>query len=75
MQPGQSSISAVIGPIEVGWSTEAEWWGPGIRNALVMSNNAAGIPKYFLGTPRPIRTPAGALSARWIEQKSSMAVR
>jgi hypothetical protein len=66
LQPGQTSVSAVIGPIELGWSMESQWWGPGIRNALVMSNNAVGIPSYFLGTPSAVRTRAGALSARWI---------
>jgi hypothetical protein len=66
IQPGQSSVSALMGPIEIGWGTESQWWGPGIRNALIMSNNAAGIPAYFLGTPSPVRTRAGALSLRWI---------
>lgn len=66
LQGGQSSISVVAGPVEVGWGTQSEWWGPGIRNALVMSNNSAGIPAYFVTTPRPIHTRAGAFHARWI---------
>ena len=52
---GQSSIAADIGPLSIGASTENEWWGPGVRNALILSNNAAGFPKIFLRTARPIR--------------------
>jgi hypothetical protein len=65
-QPGQSAIIVDFGAATMGVSTESEWWGPGIRNALLMSNNAAGIPRWFVGTGRPVRTRAGALSARLI---------
>jgi hypothetical protein len=50
----------------VGASTENQWWGPGIRNAIVMSNNAEGIPHLFLRTTRPLTTPPGPVEARWI---------
>ncbi|MDP3769117.1 MAG: capsule assembly Wzi family protein, partial [Dehalococcoidia bacterium] len=63
---GQSSLTVSTGPVAVGASTENQWWGPGIRNAIVMSNNAPGIPHLFLRTTRPLRTPLGALEARWI---------
>ena len=63
---GQSSISADIGPLTLGASTENEWWGPGIRNALILSNNAPGFPKLFLRTARPVRTRFGDFEGRWL---------
>jgi hypothetical protein len=63
---GQSSIAADLGPVAVGASTENEWWGPGIRNALILSNNAPGFPKLFLRTARPIRTRVGDFEGRWL---------
>jgi hypothetical protein len=63
---GQSALYAELGPVETGFSNENEWWGPGVRNALIMSSNAPGIPKLFVRTARPIRTPIGAVEARYI---------
>jgi len=63
---GQSSITFDAGPVAAGASTEDQWWGPGIRNAIVMSDNAEGIPHLFLRTTRPVKTPFGDLEARWI---------
>lgn len=62
---GQSTLAADLGAVTVGLSTENEWWGPGIRNAIVLSNNAAGIPRAFVRTTRPIRTGVGTLEGRW----------
>jgi len=63
---GQSSVTVYAGAIAVGASTENQWWGPGIRTAIVMSNNAEGIPHLFLRTTRPLKTPLGPIEARWI---------
>src|SRR6185295_3864391 len=63
--PGQSTIGARFGAITAGISTENEWWGPGIRYAIILSNNAAGIPRAFVRTSRPVRTGIGVLEARW----------
>lgn len=63
---GQSSLTLDLGSIALGTSTENLWWGPGIRNALVMSNNAPGIPQVFLRTDRPLRTFAGSVEGRWM---------
>jgi len=63
--PGQSGIWYNTGPIELGATTENMWWGPGIRNAIVMSDNAAGIPRLELRTPKPINTRIGNFEARW----------
>jgi hypothetical protein len=66
IDPGQSTLALQSGSVAVGISTEAQWWGPGIRNAIVMSNNAPGIPHAFLRTRSPARTPLGAVEARWM---------
>src|SRR5437899_4220061 len=65
VSPGQSTLGLRVGAAVVGLSTENEWWGPGIRNAIVMSDNAAGIPRVFARTARPLRTPIGTLEGRW----------
>ena len=49
-----------------GFSNENEWWGPGIRNAIVLSNNAPGFPHLFLRTARPLETHFGSVEARWL---------
>jgi hypothetical protein len=64
--PGQTTIALRVRAMVVGASTEDQWWGPGIRNALVMSNNAAGIPHVFARTSAPIRTRVGHLEAKWL---------
>lgn len=62
---GQSGAWYDTGPVEVGVTTENMWWGPGIRNAIVMSDNAAGIPRVELRTSRPRHTAIGDFEARW----------
>mgnify|MGYP001090577448 CR=1 FL=1 len=56
---GQSFIKLDLGPMQLGWSNENIWWGPGKRNSLVMSNNARGFQHLTLNTRRPIQTPIG----------------
>jgi hypothetical protein len=56
---GQSSINLTFGPITAGLSNESLWWGPGIRNALILSNNAPGFKHVTLNTIRPIKTYIG----------------
>lgn len=62
---GQSGAWYDIGPVEIGVTSENMWWGPGIQNAIVMSDNAGGVPRIELRTPHPIRTRAGTFEARW----------
>lgn len=52
--------------VSFGFSNENEWWGPGIRNAIVLSNNAPGFPHLFLRTARPLSTRLGDLEMRWL---------
>lgn len=63
---GQSAVSLTLGGATVGASAANEWWGPALRNTLVLSNNAAGIPRLFVRTARPLRTGLGWIDARLI---------
>ena len=66
VDPGQSTALVSAGSFELGASTENEWWGPGLRNAIVLSNNAPGFPHLFFRTGRPLNTRLGALELRWL---------
>ncbi len=63
---GQSSILIGFSKFQFGFSNENEWWGPGIGNALVLSNNAPGFPHFVLRAMRPLRTRIGDVDFRWI---------
>lgn len=56
---GQSNIKLTVGPMEAGVSNESLWWGPGIQNSLIMSNNAPGFKHITINTSRPIKTYIG----------------
>ncbi len=60
IMPGQSSIRYDMGPLTAGLSTENMWWGPGIYNSMLMSNNAPGFLHYSINTNRPINTFVGS---------------
>jgi hypothetical protein len=66
VEPGQTSLEVDAGPVTVGLGTESQWWGPAIRNGLLMTNHAAGIPNGYVRTTRPVRSAIGALEARWM---------
>ncbi|MFD2145299.1 capsule assembly Wzi family protein [Mucilaginibacter antarcticus] len=61
---GQSSLRLNHKAFSVGISTENLWWGPGIRNSLVMSNNAPGFTHLTLNTRRPVKTPIGSFEGQ-----------
>jgi hypothetical protein len=56
---GQSTLSVSASAFSVGVSTANKWWGPGVTNALIMSNNAPGFANIFIKTHRPAKTPIG----------------
>lgn len=58
---GESAIDVTVGPVSAGVSAMSEWWGPGLRNALVLGTNAGGIPRAFIKTAKPVRTAIGEL--------------
>jgi hypothetical protein len=59
---GQSYFRADLWNVAVGFSTENLWWGPGIRNSLLMTNSGPGFPHVFVGTTRPLDIWVG-----WLE--------
>jgi hypothetical protein len=63
---GESALWLDWHGVAAGMSQETMWWGPGMDNAIVLSNNAPGIPHGFLGTSRPVDVGIGRLSAHWI---------
>lgn len=63
---GQSSIKLTFDPVSIGLSNENLWWGPGVRNSLLMSNNAAGFKHLTLNTSRPINTYIGSFEGQLI---------
>lgn len=69
--PGQSSVRFNYGVGSIGISTENLWWGPGRRNALLMSNTAPGFPHLTLNTRSPIRTGIGSFEGQLIAGRLS----
>ncbi len=66
---GQSNISLAINKFSVGLSTENMWWGPGIRNSLLMSNTAPGFLHFTFNTRQPIETFLGSFEGQIIAGK------
>ncbi|MGF7079878.1 capsule assembly Wzi family protein [Mucilaginibacter sp. UYCu711] len=63
---GQSSLRLNFKSVSVGLSTENLWWGPGIRNSLLMSNTAPGFKHFTLNTLRPLKTAIGSFEGQVI---------
>ncbi|HEY8928020.1 MAG TPA: capsule assembly Wzi family protein [Mucilaginibacter sp.] len=63
---GQSSIRLTFDPVSIGLSSENVWWGPGIRNALILSDNAPGFKHVTLNTTRPINTFLGGFEFQFL---------
>lgn len=63
---GRSELAVEWPAVTVGVTASNEWWGPGIRNAIILSNNAAGIPRWYARTTRPARTVLGGVEAKLI---------
>jgi len=66
LYPGQSTLQVAAGPVAFGVSTENHWWGPGLRNAIVLSDNAPGFRHLFLRTARPVTTALGVFEGKWL---------
>jgi hypothetical protein len=66
---GQSNISLAINKFSIGLSTENMWWGPGIRNSLLMSNTAPGFLHLTFNTRQPIKTFLGSFEGQIISGK------
>jgi len=64
LSPGQSYLRLDHAGFALGVSTENMWWGPAVRNSILMSNTAAGFPHAFAGTGRPVEIGIGRLEAQ-----------
>lgn len=51
---GQSELTLEGFGVRGGLSTADRWLGPGVTQALLLTNNAPGLPQLFLGTARPV---------------------
>ena len=56
---GQSSFRYNTKELSAGISNENLWWGPGIKNSLVLTNNAPGFLHATINTRKPIPTAIG----------------
>lgn len=63
---GQSSARITYRALSFGISTENLWWGPGMKNTLLMTNNAPGFAHLTFNTVRPIKTPIGSFEGQII---------
>lgn len=60
LYPGQSKITVNYKNMEAGISTENLWWGPGVRNSIMMSNSAPGFVHWTFNSVAPIKTAIGS---------------
>jgi hypothetical protein len=67
--PGQSKITLSYKGFEAGVSTENLWWGPSIRNSIMMSNSAPGFLHWTFNSSRPVKTPVGSFEWQLIGGK------
>ncbi len=56
---GQSSIKLHFKGLSLGLSNENIWWGPSIRNSIMMSNHARGFKHITFNTTKPLQTKIG----------------
>lgn len=63
---GDSELRADVRGFSLGVSNRSRWWGPGIRNAILVSDNAPGFRHAFAGTRRPVDVGLGSLEAFYL---------
>tara|TARA_B100000989_G_C19530122_1_gene469150 strand:+ start:1327 stop:3000 length:1674 start_codon:yes stop_codon:yes gene_type:complete len=56
---GQSNIKFNWKNFSIGLSNENIWWGPSIRNSIMMSNHAQGFKHISFKTSKPIKSLIG----------------
>ncbi len=66
---GNSFLFYNIKNLNIGVSNQNLWWGPGIYNSLIMSNNAPGFLHYNFSTNKPINTIFGTFEFQLIGGK------
>ena len=66
---GQSFAKLNFGPITAGYSSENIWWGAGVKNSIIMSNNAPGFGHFTINSNKPIKTRSGTLEFQMVGAK------
>ena len=66
---GQSFVKVKLGALSAGFSTENLWWGPGLQNSIIMTNNAPGFGHFSLHTNKPVKTPYGSFEVQMVMAK------
>lgn len=64
--PGQSKVRVDWRGLALAAGTENMWWGPGIDNSILMTNNAEGFPHAFVGTSHPVDIWIGQLEGMYL---------
>lgn len=67
---GQSYASLNFGKVELGYSTQNIWWGPGQFTGLIFSNNAQGMKHFYLKTKQPADIFIGKLEGQLISARA-----
>jgi len=63
---GQSHAYLHLGALDLGAGTENLFWGPAVKNAIILSNNSPGFKHLSLKTNRPIRTRFGNIEFSYV---------
>jgi hypothetical protein len=63
---GQSSIRLNFKGLSIGLSNENIWWGPSIRNSIMMSNHARGFKHITFNSISPIETKIGSFEWQFV---------
>ena len=66
---GQSSIKLNYKNLSLGISNENIWWGPSIRNSIMMSNHARGFKHITFNSLKPVKTKIGNFEWQFITGK------
>jgi hypothetical protein len=61
---GETTLRLDLLGISLGATTANEWWGPSTMFPYIMGNNAAGVPRVFVGTQGPTNIYIGTVQAR-----------
>jgi hypothetical protein len=64
--PGQSFVRLNLWRVSVGASTENHWWGPGVRNSIMLGHEAPGFRHAYLKTNRPIPIGIGTVEGTYL---------
>ncbi len=66
MDPGQTTLRIDLPFVAAGISTANQAWGPGQELPVILGNNAAGFPHFFVGTSEPLNILIGTLHGKVI---------